>query len=521
MLKFHYLLAVSLPSLLHRTFQGLLRAAVRISQLFPEDPDAGCLVIYTLLVMHFNLTCREELASPLERKSNSRILLQVAMFARHLVENDKDKQNRTFALIATRLHLNLGLGTVAFRLYSHVKCKEMLVDTLSPYLLSRISQTHPFEVKGYGGFSADEELAKVVGTIERMERKTDSYLFKDIPSFVWDQATDTLAMKQRLGSSLTKHICVVERRRIARLKGEPLSALPTLSYKSEFCFRLLHGTVLMETAYNEISDNVDHKVFPDFEHSSLSTRARDLVMPSPLPDKHWLYYMHEKRERPVRILYGEGLSNEFDPHNTKYLIGVSEEEISGGHTRAEMLTRIFWKYIGDTVYTFGYNLSVKVDGEPILKHLKSTRKGLEKLRMPGDTILKPEDDPTMFHESMLMWCYGLLEVCRCIHRLGEWLFENVLKVKNHPKRAELSEKLLKDLQEEAKILFQTVRDVAQSYIDLILKRGVRAIKAQVRWGVTGEALKVFLSDDDVEYYAKEYVESALEGWKGVLKVKLK
>jgi hypothetical protein len=30
-----------------------------------------------------------------------------------------------------------------------------------------------------------------------------------------------------------------------------------------------------------------------------------------------------------------------------------------------------------------------------------------------------------------------------------------------------------------------------------------------------------LTDDDVEYYAKEYVDSALEAWDGVLKVKLK
>jgi hypothetical protein len=119
------------------------------------------------------------------------------------------------------------------------------VDTLSPYLLSRISQTHPFGVKGYGGFSADEELANVIGTIERMEKKTDSYLFKDIPSFVWDQTTDILAVKRKLGSSLTKHLCVVERRRIARFKGQSVNDLPILHSKGKFCIRLLLDTVLI------------------------------------------------------------------------------------------------------------------------------------------------------------------------------------------------------------------------------------------------------------------------------------
>jgi hypothetical protein len=164
---------------------------------------------------------------------NSRVLLQATMLARHLVEKDKDKQQRTFALLAARLHLNLGLGTVAFRLYRHTKCKEMLLDTLSPYVLSRISQTHPFDSKGYGGFSADDELAKVIGTIERMERKTDDYLFTDLPSFLWDQATDTLELKRKLNFSLTKHVCVAERRRIARFKGESVEALPTLKYKGK------------------------------------------------------------------------------------------------------------------------------------------------------------------------------------------------------------------------------------------------------------------------------------------------
>jgi hypothetical protein len=518
MLKFHYMLAQSLKSPM-AGMPGILRAAVRISQLFPEDTDVGCLVIYILLSVHFGFTCHNEPIEPLERRANIRILLQAAMFARHLVENDKEKQNRTFALLATRLHLSLGLGTIAFRLYRHVKCKEMLVDTLSPYLLSCISQTHPFEVKGYGGFSADEELANVIGTIERMEKKTDSYLFKDIPSFVWDQATDTLAVKRKLGSSLTKHLCVVERRRIARLKGQSVNDLPILNSKGKLCTRLLLDTVLMESAYNEISDNIDHKVFPDFAHE-IHNRPLDPFLCGFLPGKNWLYDMQERVELPSRGLYGEASPRVTDLSNTNDRVCYEAEELVG-HTRTEMLTREFWDCITAIMHTFGLNAPAKVDCELLLVQLKNTRKGFEKLRMPGNTTLKPEDDPAMFHESMLMHCYGFLEVCRGVHRLGDWLFDTVLKAKNHPKKAKLSEKFLKDLQEEAKVLFQAVRDVAQSYIDLILKRGVRSIKAQVRWGATGEELKVFLSDDDVEYYAKEYVESALEAWKGVLKVKLK
>jgi hypothetical protein len=155
------------------------------------------------------------------------------MYVRHLVEKDKDKQNRTLCLLAARLHLNIGLGTVAFRLYIHTKCKEMLLDTLSPFILSRISITHPFDVKSYGGFSADEELARVISAIERMESKTNGHLLTDIPSFAWDQAIDILSLKRKLQDSLTRHVCVIERRRIARLRGESVENTPQLEFRSK------------------------------------------------------------------------------------------------------------------------------------------------------------------------------------------------------------------------------------------------------------------------------------------------
>jgi hypothetical protein len=211
--------------------EQLFRITARTSCLFPNDPEIACIVIYVLLNMHSILLREHEGINPFERCKNSRLLLQATMLARHIVEKDKDKQNRTLSLLAARLHLNLGLGTIAFRLYDHTKCKEMLLDTLSLYMLSRISQTHPFDAKGYKGFSAEAELERVVGAIERMERKTESYLATDIPSFKWDQVAETLDLKRGFASSLTKHLCVIERHRIARLKGESVDGLPKLDFK--------------------------------------------------------------------------------------------------------------------------------------------------------------------------------------------------------------------------------------------------------------------------------------------------
>jgi hypothetical protein len=534
-MKFQYMLAVSrFSNPKPDAIEILLQTPLRTLQIGPENPDFAALVIYLLLTLHHRYVCANEYLNPLEVGVNARVLLQATMLARHLVEKDKEKQNRTFSLLAARLHLNLGLGTVAFRLYGHTKCKEMLLDTLSPYVLSRISQTHPFDVKGYRGFSADEELAKAISTIERMEKKTSDYLFTDMPSFLWDQATDTLELKQKLGSSLTKHLCVAERRRIARLKGESVETLPMLKYKSKFRAKWLLISSLKSctniSAYNNISDNVDRTVFPNFEDLSWPDRALNLIMPNSIPNVHWLPETHYDREKASRLLYGEVQVNDFDAYDSKY----EGKEVWKGlayRTRAEDLTQDVWHRINRLVFEIYHPESVVYhqirDAERfkgMLKNIGDARLAMEKLRMPGDTTLKAEDEPTMFHENMLMYCYGQLEACRGLNKLVERLVEKVIKSKSkaaHPLKLVLPEKFDSDLLEEVKIWFQAVRDVAQSYIDLLKKRGVTAIKAQVRWGNTGEMLKLILSDDDVEYYAKEYVESALEAWSGVLKVKLK
>ena len=241
LLKLSYLLWISLTTQPSLKWQDYMEAPLAIALQapwlrVPKSPE-GIIGIYILLRIHHNAMRNEETVHPFETTPNSRVLLQAAMLARHLVACDKEKQDRPLALLAARLHLNLGLGKCAFQLYSHTKCKEMLVHTLSPYVLSRISLTHPFGAKGYQGFSAEEELGKAVGTMERMERKIDDTIYADLQSLPWDQAMELLAMKRKFKSSLTKHICNIERRRISRLKSEPIDNLPVIDPNSKYFLR--------------------------------------------------------------------------------------------------------------------------------------------------------------------------------------------------------------------------------------------------------------------------------------------
>jgi hypothetical protein len=274
-----------------------------------------------------------------------------------------------------------------------------------------------------------------------------------------------------------------------------------------------------------VSDNIDRNVFPDFEISGDPRQVLRLVLSSRMPNVRWLFEDISYREMASQVLHHERQFDDFDAVPSAVESNTSARG-SLQNVRAEDLMHEFWKHITTLTYAIhepAKNPTAVPDGLTLLSHLKGSRKAFENLRMPGKTTLDPVDEPTMCHENMLMWCYGLLEICRALLKLTEWLKEKVMKGKGTPHvlKQSLPATYVEDLKEECTVMFESVRDVAQSYVHLLKRRGVIAIKAQIRWGYTGEQLKHILSDDDVEYYAKEYVDSALEAWSGVLKVKLK
>ncbi|CAN9370096.1 unnamed protein product [Alternaria alternata] len=517
-LKLSYLLWISLTTKPSSKWQDYMEVPLSIALTAPwlRSPKSseGIVGIYILLQMHRNAMHNKEDAHPFGTTPNSRLLLQATMLARHLVACDKEKQDRPLALLAARMHLNLGLGKCAFQLYSHTKCKEMLVHTLSPYVLSRISLTHPFGAKGYQGFSAEEELGKAVGTMERMERKIDDTLYADLQSLPWDQAMELLGMKRKFKSSLTKHICNVERRRISRLKGEPIDNLPVVDPGS----------------YRHISDNVDRSVFPNYEHSR-SPGPLPYIMPNTIPNINWLCESLDTWDASSRLLYRETQTRELQGAWIRSAATPQShiKETEHNMTPAESTAHGIWDYINSIVEMMLLEDSPRLASPELLssiikvlpEEIHAMRVAMEKLRMPGATNLKLEDEPTMFHENMLISCYTKFEVLRALIKLVEHIREKVINSKTHNMKAKLSKDWVNDIESKTKICFEAIRDVAQSYIKLIETKGQAAIKAQIRWGKTGEILKEVLNDDDVDFYAAEYVDSALQAWKGVLQVKLK
>ena len=236
-LKLEYLLTISQPkepdeSVVEQFASKSIRLYTIGSRLKLEEAyEAGCLAISSLGLLH-HLQVRSEFPSSQQvsrgESPNERLLTQAGFLAQHLASTESGKQNRPLLLLAIRVLLFAGLGSLAFQLYPLVKVKEMLHETCSHVLLTGISQSHPLDATGAQKGSPDDELTHVINTLNRMTHRIDGFLSNDIGVFQFDQAFEMRSFKHNLRSSLTKHICALERRRLVRLQSGPMDILLNL-----------------------------------------------------------------------------------------------------------------------------------------------------------------------------------------------------------------------------------------------------------------------------------------------------
>jgi len=246
-------------------------------------------------------------------------------------------------------------------------------------------------------------------------------------------------------------------------------------------------------------------------------------MPNMLPDAHWMLNYHETIEVITKVLYKEAQTLEYIGTSVCFPKGPTYKSVN---TPAETTADELWEILNDFVEIMIWEedredlLTSTIKEIPAGLHV--IRLAMEKLRMPSSTTRKLEDEPAMFHENMLISCYTKLELLRAFNKSIEYLREKVVNPKStHFMKAKLPKNWVTEVDTEVKICYEAIRHVARSYINLIKEKGEAAIKAQIRWGETGEILKKMLSDADVALYTREYVDSALQAWEGVLKVKLK
>lgn len=323
-------------------------------------------------------------------------------------------------------------------------------------------------------------------------------------------------MNEKLTTSLTRHTSILERRRIARLKGEAAGDLPDVIYRSKNCNHCTSTPTLIHPADTQIiSDNIDRSVFPAYEHSSIH-RPYSFLMPADIPSAEDVLTQYHNRESISKILYHDGTPVNWTP--------PSLETLTAHATPAELLVVAhFWHPI--SVLLHAAINSSKTDAtlfSALLTNLKTLRQDQERLIVSIPTGVDAADEPTMITENMLVASYSALEILRLLPRLASEINTLVVQPKMpHPMKASVPKDWAKQIDAEVKSTYEAIGKVASSHINLLQKRGVVAIKAQVRWGNTGNALESLVCESDLDHYAREYVDAAVEAWRGVSSVKLK
>jgi N-terminal acetyltransferase B complex non-catalytic subunit len=225
-LKFEFLLTISTTEVPNPEAVSLFAAkALRLvaaSGVASDDEaryDACLLAIHTLASRAENLNVdpwkQSERTKDIEK---GRVEYQAALLLQRLTQDQTGKEQRQLQLYSTRLHMILGLSTIAYEAYFHAKLKEMLLPTLSHYLLTRIAHIHPFDSRNC---SVEAQLEEVFNKEAGMAMKAQQFFCPAmLTGFPYHTAFDLMCQWETHLSSIAKHLCMVEKRRAARLRGE-------------------------------------------------------------------------------------------------------------------------------------------------------------------------------------------------------------------------------------------------------------------------------------------------------------
>ncbi|KAF2015993.1 hypothetical protein BU24DRAFT_422309 [Aaosphaeria arxii CBS 175.79] len=523
-LKFDYLLTLALAAEPQSELcEGFISSALRLYQIAARLKsellgDIGTLAITAMLSLYHIYVVANELPGKLG--GNTRLLLQAAALSLHMTAGEAGDKNRPLVLLSSRVHLTAGLTTIAFQQWDRVPIKQMLLDTTSYLLLTRISHIHPFDTMKPKRVLPDERLIDSIRAIETMEKKVDELLFTRMKDFQYDQAFELLDAKHRLRSSITKHFCILERRSIARLTGKALDESMELDCK----------------AFRNIKDSRDLGALPGFERHGVPVHW--LAMPNTSPNDYStlmnLELIHTEQELTYRILNKEPIPNILQQEQTNLeLVDQSDPygSDSSDSVRTDESKRAMqydidyaWELIASSVrmiYKEAYKTKMIVEKLQILSDEIITSNGtLEMMQWNMEQAQK--DDPVNahigLHEKIILYWYSRLEQYQVILKFCDFVQESIKK-QVHLK-AKVQDSYFQMLRGAAKKGTEIIQETARGWIAYLRRGGRAAIKAQIRWGPWSDELRKIIPDDDVHFYAGEYVDSYIDSLEGILKVKV-
>lgn len=122
-------------------------------------------------------------------------------------------------------------------------------------------------------------------------------------------------------------------------------------------------------------------------------------------------------------------------------------------------------------------------------------------------------------EDNLNFMYGHLEVLRALKGLVG-ILRPIAKKSDKLKDDEVSTLRCEELDHFVALNYQSLRTYAETVMKRVANLGPRHTRTHISQGKTGAAVESIIGGETLDWYSKEYSESAIEALKGLLKVQL-
>ncbi|EKG14939.1 Tetratricopeptide-like helical [Macrophomina phaseolina MS6] len=207
--------------------------------------------------------------------SSQSYLIQAEIIMKELLEHATD--SRKAGLLQARLVDFLGNFSEAMEVWSGLRIKEILMETLSHHMLTRISISNPLyyrspQQKGRPNMDPLTLLDRHLQTTDKILHIVQAFLGAEIDALQYDRLLEIQELKRSLSKSLSRKILAIERRRVLRIRGEVVD-------------EMFHE--LLDDDLDSLVDNRDLKRMWNYEHSSVP-RFERIIASGPPPGKYWL-----------------------------------------------------------------------------------------------------------------------------------------------------------------------------------------------------------------------------------------
>lgn len=230
-LKLKYQLSISKrPKASKEQLEDFVVAALRVHELARAKDVAtsedACALAIMALVKLFHLD------------SSQQYLVQAEVVMQELLSHATD--SRKAGLLQARLADFLGNFSSAMETWSGLRIKEVLMETLSHHMFTRISINHPFyyrsQQSGRPNMDPLTLLDRGLQTADKILHTVQAFLGAEIDALQYDRLLEIHELKKNLTKSLSRKMWVIERRRILRIRGEVMDEM----------FREVLGTYLKQ-----------------------------------------------------------------------------------------------------------------------------------------------------------------------------------------------------------------------------------------------------------------------------------